>query len=61
MSLTVLIGGARSGKSTLAVDIGRRFDELHDGTTVTFIATAPRSDDDMDARIDRHMAERPDH
>jgi adenosylcobinamide kinase/adenosylcobinamide-phosphate guanylyltransferase len=61
MSLTVLIGGARSGKSALAVDIGRRFDEKHDDTTVTFIATAPRSDDDMDARIDRHMAERPGH
>jgi adenosylcobinamide kinase/adenosylcobinamide-phosphate guanylyltransferase len=61
MSLTVLIGGARSGKSTLAVEIGRRFDEIHDRTTVTFVATAPRSDDDMDARIDRHMAERPDH
>jgi adenosylcobinamide kinase/adenosylcobinamide-phosphate guanylyltransferase len=61
MSLTVLIGGARSGKSTLAVDIGQRFDEKHDDTTITFIATAPRSDDDMDARIDRHMAERPDH
>lgn len=59
MSLTVLVGGARSGKSTLAVEIGRRFDDNHDNATVTFVATAPRSDDDMDQRIDRHIAERP--
>ena len=54
MSLTVLVGGARSGKSTLAVEIGQRFDG-----TVTFVATAPRSDADMERRIDRHIAERP--
>ena len=59
MSLTLLVGGARSGKSTLAVEIGRRFEKNHDDATVTFIATAPRSDDDMDRRIDRHQAERP--
>lgn len=59
MSLTVLVGGARSGKSTLAVEIGRRFDDNHDDATITFVATAPRSDDDMDRRIDRHIAERP--
>lgn len=59
MSLTLLVGGARSGKSTLAVEIGRRFEKNHDDATVTFIATAPRSDDDMDRRIDQHQAERP--
>lgn len=52
--LTVLIGGARSGKSDLAVQIGRRFDG-----PVTFIATAQRVDDDMTERISRHIAERP--
>lgn len=56
MSLTVLLGGARSGKSTLAVEIGQRFDGA-----VTFIATAPRLDGDMVSRIERHIAERPDH
>lgn len=61
MSLTVLIGGARSGKSTLAVEIGRRFDDRSSDARVTFIATAPRSDDDMNRRIGRHIAERPDH
>ena len=53
--LTLLIGGARSGKSDLAVQIGER----HDGP-VTFIATAQRFDDDMSRRIERHRVERPD-
>lgn len=53
--LTVLIGGARSGKSDLAVQIGER----HQGDVV-FLATAQRFDDDMSARITRHRAERPD-
>ena len=52
---TLLIGGARSGKSSLAVEIGRR----HDGQ-VLVIATATALDDDMAERIARHRAERPD-
>ena len=55
MSLTLLLGGARSGKSRLAVDIGDRYD----AGPVTFIATAPRLDGDMQQRIERHRAERP--
>lgn len=54
MGLTVLLGGARSGKSSLAVDLGLR----HDGEVV-FVATAPALDDDMSERIERHRAERP--
>ncbi|MGI9644492.1 MAG: bifunctional adenosylcobinamide kinase/adenosylcobinamide-phosphate guanylyltransferase [Ilumatobacteraceae bacterium] len=54
MALTMLFGGARSGKSALAVELGRR----HDGA-VTFIATAPVVDHDMSTRIARHRAERP--
>jgi adenosylcobinamide kinase/adenosylcobinamide-phosphate guanylyltransferase len=54
-ALTLLIGGARSGKSTLAVELGRR----HDGDVV-FVATAEAFDDDMRARIDAHRDERPD-
>jgi adenosylcobinamide kinase/adenosylcobinamide-phosphate guanylyltransferase len=53
--LTLLVGGARSGKSDLAVQIGER----HTTSGVTFVATAQRFDDDMSARIDRHRAERP--
>ncbi len=53
-ALTLLIGGARSGKSDLAVEIGRRFTG-----DVTFIATAQPFDDDMRIRIGRHQADRP--
>jgi adenosyl cobinamide kinase/adenosyl cobinamide phosphate guanylyltransferase len=54
-ALTLLLGGARSGKSALAVEIGRR----HEGP-VTFIATSPPAlDGDLAARIARHRAERP--
>ena len=55
--LVVLIGGARSGKSAYAEALGRR----HDGP-VAYIATAPRidGDADLDARIARHRADRPD-
>jgi adenosylcobinamide kinase / adenosylcobinamide-phosphate guanylyltransferase len=52
--VTFLIGGARSGKSSLAVQIGQR----HDGDVV-FIATAEPFDDDMVARITQHRDERP--
>ncbi len=54
--LTLLVGGARSGKSDLAVQIGLRH---KDPGAITFVATAQRFDDDMSARIDRHRAERP--
>jgi adenosyl cobinamide kinase/adenosyl cobinamide phosphate guanylyltransferase len=54
--LTLLLGGARSGKSAMAVEMGRR----HDGP-VLFLATAPPSvDADIDDRIARHRADRPD-
>jgi adenosyl cobinamide kinase/adenosyl cobinamide phosphate guanylyltransferase len=51
----VLLGGARSGKSALAVELGRR----HVGG-VTFVATSPPIDGDLTERIARHRAERPD-
>src|SRR3954471_21576243 len=61
MALTFLTGGARSGKSTLAVELAAR-----SGLPVTFIATAPLPppdspdhDADMAGRIARHRAERP--
>lgn len=53
--VTFLIGGARSGKSSLAVEIGRR----HDGLVV-FIATAEPFDEDMRSRIGQHRRDRPD-
>ena len=66
--LTFLVGGARSGKSALAVEIGVRHEAGRPtGPTfpsgVTFIATAPsrpeNPDADLDERIARHRAERP--
>lgn len=55
--LTLLLGGARSGKSTLAEQLGRR-----SGGRVTYLATCPHieDDDDLDERIARHRADRPD-
>ncbi len=52
--ITLVLGGARSGKSTLAVELGRR----HDGPVV-FVATAEPFDDDLRERIARHRDERP--
>jgi len=52
--VTLLLGGARSGKSALAVEIGRLA-----GAGVTVVATATPSDDDMAARIERHRLDRP--
>jgi adenosyl cobinamide kinase/adenosyl cobinamide phosphate guanylyltransferase len=55
MALTFLLGGARSGKSALAVRLASEW-----GGAVVFAATAERRDDpEMDARIEAHAAERP--
>jgi adenosyl cobinamide kinase/adenosyl cobinamide phosphate guanylyltransferase len=54
MGLTLLLGGARSGKSALAVRIAAEWEG-----PVTFIATGTAEDEEMLARIERHRAERP--
>jgi adenosylcobinamide kinase / adenosylcobinamide-phosphate guanylyltransferase len=54
MALSVLLGGARSGKSTLAVQRAL----AHPGP-VCFIATATAGDTEMATRIARHREERP--
>jgi len=51
---TLLLGGARSGKSDLAVKLGQSW-----GGDVIVAATAEAGDDDMAQRIARHQAERP--
>jgi adenosylcobinamide kinase/adenosylcobinamide-phosphate guanylyltransferase len=53
--LTVVLGGARSGKSSLVERLARE-----SGRKVAFIATATPSDNDMRARIERHREDRPD-
>jgi len=52
--LSLLVGGARSGKSDLAVRLGEAWPHQ-----VTFVATATAGDQDMAARIRRHQDERP--
>lgn len=54
MALSVLLGGARSGKSTLAL----RRALTYEGP-VYFIATATAGDPEMAERIARHRRERP--
>lgn len=54
MTLTLLTGGARSGKSSVAV---RRAGRL--GAPVVFVATGEAGDEEMAHRIARHRAERP--
>jgi adenosylcobinamide kinase/adenosylcobinamide-phosphate guanylyltransferase len=54
--LTLVLGGARSGKSTLAEKLAVEY-----GGSVLYVATAVAFDDEMRLRIDRHKAERPSH
>jgi adenosylcobinamide kinase/adenosylcobinamide-phosphate guanylyltransferase len=52
--LILILGGARSGKSTFAEQLA-----INSGKSVAFIATATAGDEEMRARIARHQAERP--
>lgn len=54
--ITLLLGGARSGKSSYAQRLAEE-----SGKSVTYFATAQALDDEMSARIKKHQAERPAH
>ena len=54
--LTLILGGARSGKSTHALRLAAAR-----GAEVLFIATAEARDGEMATKIARHRAERPGH
>ena len=54
MSRTLILGGARSGKSRHAEQLA-----MQSGLAVSYIATAIAGDDEMRARIARHRDDRP--
>ena len=55
--ITLLLGGARSGKSSYAQRLAEE-----SGKSVTYLATAQALDDEeMSARIQKHQSERPSH
>ncbi len=54
--LILILGGARSGKSTQAEKLARERQ-----TPVLYVATAQAGDEEMAARIARHRAQRPAH
>jgi adenosyl cobinamide kinase/adenosyl cobinamide phosphate guanylyltransferase len=54
VTLVVLVGGARSGKSRLALDRATQ-----EGAPVVFVATGEARDEEMADRIQRHREERP--
>src|SRR5882672_1852651 len=53
MSVILIGGGSRSGKSRHALSLARKF-----GGPVAFIATARAEDDEMRKRVRRHQEER---
>jgi len=52
--LTLVTGGAGSGKSRYALDLAASW-----GTRILFIATCVPGDDEMRSKVARHRAERP--
>ena len=53
-NITLILGGARSGKSSHAQSLAEGT-----GKSVTFLATAQALDEEMSTRIQKHRAERP--
>ena len=53
-TLVLILGGARSGKSSYAQSLAEAT-----GKSVTFLATAQALDEEMSTRIQKHRAERP--
>lgn len=58
MSVTLVIGGARSGKSTFAEKLAQTKSEQF-ALPVLYLATGQASDQEMAGRISRHRTQRP--
>ena len=57
-SLTLVLGGTRSGKSMVAERLVAELASM-DGGTVTYVATASVADEEMERRVAAHRARRP--
>lgn len=60
MSIHLILGGARSGKSSFA-EKQAKYHEKNTHSQVYYLATAQSLDEEMSARIKRHQLQRPDH
>lgn len=60
MSIHLIIGGARSGKSSFAEKQAKDLEE-NELAQVYYLATAQSLDDEMSTRIKRHQQQRPEH
>jgi adenosylcobinamide kinase/adenosylcobinamide-phosphate guanylyltransferase len=56
--ITLILGGARSGKSRFAQNLASRL-SAGSGGRVTYLATATVKDEEMRLRVSRHRANRP--
>ncbi len=56
----LILGGARSGKSQYAEQCAQTFEQIS-RKEIVYIATAQAHDQEMEARIEHHQQQRPDH
>ena len=56
----LILGGARSGKSRLAEKMAEQISTEH-SKNVVYVATAAAGDSEMQQRIEKHQADRPQH
>jgi adenosylcobinamide kinase/adenosylcobinamide-phosphate guanylyltransferase len=60
MSIHLILGGARSGKSSFAEKLAKH-NEKNEQSQIYYVATAQSLDGEMSARIKQHQQQRPDH
>ena len=60
MSIHLILGGARSGKSSFAEKLAKQ-NEANLNAQVFYLATAQSLDKEMSARIEQHQQQRPEH